>query len=180
MASKKQYSAEFKIKVAEEAAEQPEQDVHSLAQKYDVPVSAVLTWRTQFENKGPAAFRDEDEAEEQPIKDHETVDVEVRNPDIADSIGYGVMLDRLNYPRLIFWSVLGVVLFVIFIIALVQMFQYNSQVTREQIAGSSEYYQVTELNRQAEETLNSFGIVDMENGIYRIPIDSAINDIAAD
>ncbi len=181
MASKNQYSAEFKTKVAREALDLPEEEVHSLAQKYDVPVSAVLTWKTQFQNKGSDAFQDEYEAEgRQPIKDHETVDVEINNPDITDSIGHGAMLDRLNYPRLIFWGVLGIILLFIFIVSLVQMFKFNAQITGEQLAGSGEYYRVADLKKEAEETLNSFGIVDMDNGIYRIPIDSAINELAVD
>jgi hypothetical protein len=36
------------------------------------------------------------------------------------------------------------------------------------------------MKKEGQQQLESFGVVDLENGIYRIPIDSAINQMAAD
>lgn len=184
MASEQQYSPEFKTQVAQEALDQSKENLQDLAKKYNIPVSVVITWTTQYENHGSDAFREEPVSQvddsEQPIEDQKTVDVEISNSEIAESLSYGAMKDRLNYRRLTFWSVLGTVLFIIFVRALVEMFQYNAQVTRERVSGSSEYYNVQELNAEAYEKLNSFGIVNLENNIYRIPLDSAINELTAE
>ena len=42
----------------------------------------------------------------------------------------------------------------------------------------SQFYDIDDLKQNDEETLNSFGVVDPEASIYRIPIDSAITQIA--
>ena len=40
------------------------------------------------------------------------------------------------------------------------------------------YYDIDELETSSTEQLNSFGVVNPDEGIYRIPIDSAITKIA--
>lgn len=182
MANEEQnYTSEFKSKVALEALEQDKQNLDRLSDKYDVPVSLILQWTVQLEKEGADVFESETAAqkeEEAHIEDHESVDVEVDNADIAESISFGVMHDDLNYKRLIFWSVLGMILVVIFVKGLFEMYQYNTAVSRDRISEESQYYQIQELNKEAQETLNSFGVVNAEEGIYRIPIDSAMKDIA--
>ena len=183
MANEEQnYTSEFKTKVATKALEQDKQNLDKLSDKYEVPVSQILKWTVKLEKEGTEAFKDEvqpdDTETEANIEDHESVDVEVEDPDIAESISFGVMHDDLNYKRLIFWSVLGMILVAIFVKGLVEMYQYNTSVSRDRISEESQYYQIKQLNEEAQETLNSFGVVDPEAGIYRIPIDSAMNDIA--
>lgn len=182
MANEEQnYTSDFKSKVASEALEQNKQNLDRLSDKYDVPVSLILKWTVQFEKGGADAFDTVEKTEptesKAHIEDHESVDVEVEDSDIAESISYGVMHDDLNYNRLIFWSVLGIILVVIFVVGLLEMYQYNANVTQERISAQSEYYQIKQLNEEAQETLSSFGVVNPEEGIYRIPIDSAMNDI---
>jgi hypothetical protein len=88
------------------------------------------------------------------------------------------MFDKLNYKRLIFWSAFGIILVAIFVQALLEMYQYNVQTLENRVVGDGEFYKVNRLKVDAREHLNTFGVVDLEEGIYRIPIDSAINDIA--
>lgn len=181
MANEEQnYTSKFKVKVAEEALDRGKQDLDGLARKYDVPVSVILTWTAKFEKNGSSAFEknDQSQAREKSSASPESVNVEVEDAEVAQSISQGVMSDDLNYKRLAFWSILGMILVIIFVIGLIEMFQYNTQVTRDQVSEGSEYYQVNQLNREAEETLNSFGVVNLEEGIYRIPIENAMNSIA--
>lgn len=183
MANEEQkYTSEFKTKVASEALEQDKQNLDSLSDKYEVPVSLILTWTAQLQRGGPEVFDTKEKEKKETtsgeyIEDRESVDVEINNEDIANAISYGAMLDNLNYKRLVFWCILGIFLVVIFVIGLMEMYQYNTDVTRERISEQTEYYEVNQLNREAQETLSSFGVVDPEEGIYRIPIDSAMNDI---
>lgn len=179
----KTYSAEFKAKVAQEAIEQDKENLDRLSDKYDVPVSTILTWTVQYE-KDPELL---EKSEEQPdsaadtgqtASDREEVEVEVSDREIAESMSYGVMFDNLNIRRLIFWSVLGIVLVLIFIFSLREMYQYNRLISQEAASESTEFYQANQQKKEDTETLNSFGVVDLENGIYRIPIDSAINEMA--
>ena len=176
----KTYSAEFKANVAKEALDRDKKNLEGLSKKYDVPVSTILTWAVQLEKNAEDAFESGEKPEkvDDHIEDQEEVEVEVSDEEIAESIEHGVMHDKLNIRRLAFWSILGTVLVVLFVIALREMYQYNRLVADQAASGSTEFYQVNQQKRQAAETLNTFGVVDLENGIYRIPIDSAINEMA--
>ena len=178
--SKKQ-SPEFKATVAREALDQGKENLEALSEKHDVPVSLILKWATKLENHGPDIFAGQSETHsegsDQTSDEVDTMEVEVSDQDIADAVDTGVMLDRLNYNRLIFWTVLGIVLVILFVESLRQMVQFNEQLTQQQVSEQSEYYQVNQLKKEARDKLNSFGVVDVENGIYRIPIDSAINNM---
>lgn len=174
----KTYSAEFKAEVAKKAIDQGKKNLDNLSKEYEVPVSTILTWAVQLEKNAETFFERSEEAEnvEEHIADEEEIDIEVTDKEIADSLEHGVMYDRLNIRRLVFWSILGMVLALLFIFALREMYQYNRMVSNEAASSSTEFYQVNQQKREANETLNSFGVVDLENGVYRIPIDSAINE----
>ena len=176
----KEYSSDLKKEIARKALEQDKENLDKLSDKYDVPVSQILMWATELEKGGEEFFETPEEESEEHISEEETVDVEISDRKVADSVEHGVMLDQLNMKRLVFWSVFGIILVLIFVQALFEMFQYHERNVREAVAADAEYYQVNELKREAEEQLNSYGVVDLDNGIYRIPIDSAISDIAAD
>lgn len=178
----KQYSPEFKAKVASEALDQDKKNLDQLSKKYSVPVSVILTWATKFE-KDPKVFEKETTEQVQKEADSEedtVVDVEIEDEKVSHSISYGVMGDKLDYKKLTFWSILGIIFVIIFVQLLKEMYDQTTQINLNQLSAESQYYDVTEQKRQAEERLNSFGVVDMEQGIYRIPIDSVMNDMAVD
>lgn len=101
--------------------------------------------------------------------------IEVDNDEVADSFSFGAMSDNPNYRRLFFWSTLGLAVFVLFLFIIIGMFDVNKYLTDSDVSTTSTYYQLAELEDKEEEILNSFGVVDDEKNIYRIPIDSAIN-----
>ncbi len=182
MANEKQnYSAEFKKEVAQKALDQSKKNLDKLAEKYDVSVSVILMWATELEKGGEDVFETSDEDQETPAEEPvENVDVEITNERVANSVDHGVMDDKLNYKRLVFWSVFGTILVIIFVRGLFEMYEYNMNTTQERVSSESEYYQVNQMKKEAQQQLESFGVVDLENNIYRIPIDSAINEMAAD
>lgn len=180
--NEEKYSADFKKEVAQKALDQSKKNLDKLAKKYNVSVSVILMWATELEKGGEDVFETEEQTEEVRSSEEtsENVDVEIDDDQVAHSVDHGVMADKLNYKRLIFWSVFGTVLVIIFVRALFEMYQYNMQVTQERVSSDSEYYQVNQMKKEGQQQLESFGVVDLENGIYRIPIDSAINQMAAD
>jgi transposase-like protein len=174
------YTAAFKKEVAQKALDQSKKNLDKLSKKYEVPVSVILMWTTEYEKGGEDAF-DTDEDEEKAVKHKgEAVDVEISDQKVARSVEHGVMDDQINYKRLVFWSVFGIILVLVFVISLFEMNQYNVQSTQERVSADSEYYQVNQMKRESQEQLDSFGVVDLENGIYRIPIDSVISQMTAD
>lgn len=176
----KKYTPEFKKEVAQKALDQSKKNLDQLSEKYDVPVSLILMWATELEKGGEEFFESAEEEAGEHISEESEVDVEIEDSRVTDSLNYGVMLDQLNYKRLTFWSVLGVILVLIFVIGLFEMYQYNERLTQEAVSAESQYYQANQLKREARNQLDSFGVIDLENDVYRIPIDSAISEIAAE
>lgn len=179
---KKKYTAEFKKEVASKALNLSRPQLDELSEEYDVPVSMIQLWASKLERsieEGDNVF-EAGQPTKEASSEHEEIDVEITSQKVANSVEHGVMDDKLNYKRLVFWSVFGTVLVLIFVKALFEMFQYNQQLTQERVSAESEYYQVNQLKKEANEQLDSFGVVDLENGIYRIPIDSVIDEMAAD
>lgn len=106
------------------------------------------------------------------------VDIDVQDEEVVHSIAHGVMSDKINYRRLAFWTILGIVLFVVFVYSLVNMFDYNKFRTSERLSAQTEFTEINKLQENDRKQLNSFGVVDEENNVYRVPIDSAINYLA--
>jgi len=175
----KGYTSEFKKEVAQKALDQSKKNLDKLSEKYDVPISVILMWATEAEKGGMAVFEETEEVEhtEEP---REEFDVVVSDEDVSSSLQVGAMLDDLNYKRLIFWSTFGVILLVIMVRALIAIFQANAQTMQEETAAQSQFYKVTEMKAQARDRINSFGVVNLDKGIYHIPIDSAISEMAVD
>jgi transposase-like protein len=173
------YTPAFKKKIAQQALEQSKQNLEPLSEKHDVPVSLILMWATEFEKGGEDVFKEADN--DQEAHSTKTVDVPVAEEDVESSFEQGVMSDKLNYKRLTFWSVLGIILVIVFIQALFEMYQYNMQNTEQRVAAESgEYYQSVQQKKKARKHLNSFGVVSLEEGTYNIPIDSVISNMAVD
>ena len=178
----KQYSAEFKAKVALKALAQDKKNLDRLSDKHDVPVSMILTWTAQLERNAAHVYQTSAEPTDvsPPTRDIDLVDVEIDDEEVSQSISYGVMGDELDYKKLTFWSVLGIVFLIIFTQLLFEMYDISQQVNDDRIAASSQYHDVNEQKEQARERLTNFGVVDIEEGIYRIPIDSVMNEMAVD
>lgn len=178
------YSSDFKAKVALAASAQSREVIQAIAEKYNVSEEEIIEWTRQLNKNAAAVFSSE--IPEPSAEGHghhaapegEDVEIAVDDEETIISVSSGVMGDELNYKKLIFWSSFGTALVVIFVIALVYFSQYSVFEIQKEVSTQSIYYDITELEREQTEELNSYGVVDPEAGIYRIPIDSAINRIA--
>jgi len=154
-----------KLSIARNAAEGGEKAIKSLAAEHKVTEDAIRSWIREM-NAGNVT--DDDEV---------TLDV---SDDFAKSIEYGATYDELNYNRLTFWSVFGTVVILLFIVAVMFMHEYTRTSSLQDRSEQSIYYDIEQLERTDQLKLDSFGVVDPDAGIYRIPIDSAITIIATD
>lgn len=173
------YSSEFKAKVALEAVAQGRSVIEKVAEKHGVADEQVIAWAAQLHDEAAQIFSGERTAEAQP-SEGEDVDITTDDEEFALAVDHGVMSDNLNYSKLIFWSSLGTGLVIIFVIGLVYFSQYSLFESQKQVSAQSSYSEIQNLKTKQNQELNSFGVVDIEEGIYRIPIDSAISRIATD
>ncbi len=172
------YSSEFKAKVALEAVAQGRSVIEKIAQKHDVSEDDVIKWAAMLQDEASQIFTTETVHADEVVA--EEVDITTENEEFAGAVEHGVMSDNLNYNKLIFWSTLGTTLVIIFVIGLVYFSQYSLFEAQKQISAQSGYSEIQELKAEQDQELNSFGVIDLEEGIYRIPIDSAISRIATD
>ena len=154
-----------KLKIANSAALGGEEAVKSLASEHNISEDEIRGWVRDLK---AGNVTDDDEV---------TLDV---SDDFANSIAYGATFDKLNYNRLTFWSIFGSVVIVLFIIAVMFMHEYTRTSAMQDRSEQSVYYDIEVLKRSDQVILDSFGVVDPDAGIYRIPIDSAITIIATD
>jgi hypothetical protein len=106
--------------------------------------------------------------------------LETKDSAFAGEVTHGVSNDSLDYKKLMFWSGLGIATVVIFVVALMFFSQFSFMNAQRNASATSSYYEITKLTEDAEAHLNSYGVVNLEEGVYRIPIEEAINKVATD
>lgn len=175
----KQYSSEFKAKVALEAVAQSRSVIQNIAEKHNVSEEEVIAWASQLNEEAAKLFGAET-VQTVDTSEVEDVDITTEDEEFSAAVSHGVMSDNLNYGKLIFWSTLGTSLVIIFVIGLVYFSQYSLFEAQKEASSRVTYSDYGALVAEQKQELNSYGVVDLEEGIYRIPIDSAISRIAID
>lgn len=108
------------------------------------------------------------------------VTLETIDSSFAVAVTHGVNDDDMDYGTLFFWSGLGIVTVIVFVVGLIFFAQFSFLNAQRTVSENSSYTEITEMRASQTEQLNSFGVVDLEDGVYHIPIDEAINNIAVD
>ena len=164
------YTSEEKAKIALEAASASEGELNEIADRHNVTVAELRQW---IEESGAEDVTSPDADED------DSVTLEVSG-NFANDFDYGATFDNLDYKTLFYWSIFGTSIIVLFVVAIFFIFVYTFQGMDRETSERSLYYDINELQEQEHMRLNSFGVVDLEEGIYHIPIDSAISQIAED
>jgi transposase-like protein len=151
------------IQIAKQGVSAGPDELKQLAEKHNVSPEQIQHWVREYNIDTPHGESDD-------------VSLEA-SENFVDSVEYGATFDKLNYNRLTFWSVFGTSVIVIFIISIMFIHEYTRTSALQRSDESSLYYDINELQEQDKETLETFGVVDPEEGIYRIPIDSAMTII---
>jgi hypothetical protein len=152
------------IRIAKQAAAGDTENLKRLAEENNISQQEIQNWIREYNI-------------EEPGNESDDVSLEA-SEEFVDSVEYGATFDNLNYNRLTFWSVFGTAVILLFIISIMFIHEYTRTSALQRSDESSLYYDINELQKQDKETLETFGVVDPEEGIYRIPIDSAITIIS--
>lgn len=160
----KQFTDEEKNSIALKAVSGGDEAVRELSKKHGVSEDEIRNWIRETGVK--------------PVKEKEEEVSLDASEDFIASVNYGANFDNLNYRRLTFWSIFGIAVIVIFVQSIIFIHEYTQSSAVQLRSEQSQFYNIEEIKKNDQETLNSFGIVNAEDGIYRIPIDSAITQIA--
>lgn len=148
-----------KAQIAEKAKNAGNEVREKLAEEYGVTEEEIREWEL--------------ETSASDVSDDEEVSLEATD-EFIKSVEYGATFDILNYGRLTFWSAFGTISVVLFIVGIMFMHEYNRTSAIQERFQQSIFYDIEEIQQRDRARLESFGVVDIDEGIYRIPIDSAI------
>lgn len=175
---KKSYTLEFKAKVVLEAVSGDEVRPREVAEKYDVTPEQILLWAREMnisdENLEKLAGKVGADSSANIVELDTTDDV------FVSELQYGASYDTLNLKNLLYWGVFGTVFVIVIVILLFVLFDYSDVSTAQQAAVDSDYREIMELRQHEQETLTTFGVVDPESGVYRIPVDSVITRMSGE
>jgi hypothetical protein len=111
----------------------------------------------------------------------EVTEVEIQGDNhLAKNTKLGIEKDELPLKTIILWALAMIVVIIGFFVILPYSFNIATSIKQEDLSVNAEYYMIKELKEKDANALTTFGIVDKEAGIYRIPVDSVINMMAVD
>ncbi|MCR9132566.1 MAG: hypothetical protein NXI08_08330 [bacterium] len=167
------HTADFKAKVALDALSHKNDTFAKIAEKYEVSAEEVEQWVSELEGNATEVFKT-------ASSQGEVLDVAIESDDdtFIHAVSYGAEEEGLDMSAIYKWSAIGVVAVVVFIAALIPFAQYALDNAKENVNVTSSYYEIERLTEQGNERLNSYGVI--EEGVYHIPIDEAINTLAVD
>ena len=108
------------------------------------------------------------------INDDE-MEVSTSDQELVFAVDKGVMEDALNIPRLTFWSVITVLFMVVMVGVSMQIYTYWGFRSKVNQAIATEYKDLVQKRAADANTLSTYGMVDGEAGVFRIPLDEAID-----
>lgn len=161
--SSKKFTEEEKAAIALKAASGEAGTVQELAEEHGISEEEIKNW---MHETGISVVEDDDE-------DSVTIDV---TEAYGRSVEFGASFDFPNYRRIVFWSAFGTGLVLLIVISVFYVHSYTTNVAADQSAQGSDFYDIQQLQERDSEILNNYGVVDAEEGIYRIPIDQAISE----
>jgi hypothetical protein len=179
---KKSYSREFKAKVVLEAVSSETESPRQIAEKYEISLSDLLSWANEMDlaDEKLQILKNAAEGQITDSSVSDEVDLDSSNEIFSREIEYGASFDYLNMKRLSFWSIFGTGFVLLTILALISLYHYSTSSTIQQVSEQSEYFEIQDVKVRDQEILSSFGVVDLDNGVYRVPIDSIISRMAQD
>lgn len=114
-------------------------------------------------------------------KTKESIDLGTLEPEygltieeLRRDLEYGVVPDDLNYSKLFPMFLAGILLVVALVIGAIEMYRWFDFQASQKAAISAKYPVITNLKQQHQSDLTTTGVVDADNQVYRIPVDSAI------
>jgi len=93
----------------------------------------------------------------------------------ALSVDKGVMEDTLDIKMLTFWSIITIAFMFAMAYGGYRIYKFWGFQSKMEQAISTEYKELHMQRASDAQHLSSFGMIDGEAGVYRIPIDAAIN-----
>ncbi|MEX1011442.1 MAG: hypothetical protein WDZ29_05210 [Balneolaceae bacterium] len=173
MSNEQIHTREFRARTVLEAVS-GELDPATVAEKYGISPDELIRWAEEMDLDPEQLSRLRSAAAEHHSSGEE-VWLDVLDDQFSSEVETGVASDYQNMSRLNFWTVLGVSFVLLTILSLMAIYSYHAETVNRNVSEQSQYYEVRELQERDQEHLDSYGITDLDNGLYHIPIDESIS-----
>jgi|GEM_PF-2091093 len=115
------------------------------------------------------------EKEDPQDQSHEEKIYEIEvSEDEAEELKYGASKDKVNVKRLTVYVIMVVATIWSLQFIAINLMKYNSFTISENTSQNSKFYLIDSLRTHADHVLDTYGIINLQKGTYRIPIDSAM------
>lgn len=172
---KEKFTREYKAKVVLEATSEGVDPVE-VAKKYDISPATLLTWANELVVSDVQLKKLVQAAGHEAHDAIEMVELESDSERFSASVKYGATHDILDMKKLAFWSFFGTGFVLLIIVALYGAYTLTTSQTIQQVyEQSGDHYEVRTLQERHRRDLSSFGVVDADEEIYRVPVDSVIS-----
>tara|TARA_Y200000002_G_scaffold370398_1_gene365831 strand:- start:1099 stop:1488 length:390 start_codon:yes stop_codon:yes gene_type:complete len=104
--------------------------------------------------------------------------VETSDQELSNAITVGVNDDIMDFKKLIIWSGLGVGIVASVVVIWIFASQMFFEQSKVNATATSTYYAIDKLTEDANNHIQSYGVLDAEKGVYHMPVDAAIEKIA--
>ena len=112
------------------------------------------------------------------INNKNDASIETSDQELANAITLGVNDDIMDFKKLIFWSGLGMGIVATVVVIWIFASQVFFEQSKANATATSTYYAIDKLTEDANNHIDSYGVLNAEKGVYHMPVDAAIEKIA--
>ncbi|MEX0594091.1 MAG: hypothetical protein WD115_04895 [Balneolaceae bacterium] len=179
--SEQNYSDDFKAKVVLQATSPQGASPAEIAEQHGMTVRDLVSWAMEMDLSSEDIQRLKDAAGDESDGASSDVTLTGTSEVFTDDIRYGMSRDLLDIKKVAFWTFFGSGFVALLVIGLILIYSVATTDTIQQVyAESGDNYDVSQLKAQQAEHLNSFGVLDTDEGVYHVPIDAVIEQMAAE
>lgn len=178
--SEQSYSEDFKAKVVLQATSPEGPSPSEVADQHGITVRELVSWALEMDLSSEDVEILKKAAGDESDGASADVTLLTESQSFVDDIEFGMSRDWLDIKKVTFWTIFGSGFVAFLVVGMMLIYSVATTDTIQDVyAESGENYDVSQLKAQQAEHLNSFGVLDTDEGVYHVPIDAAIEQIVA-
>lgn len=178
--SEQSYSDDFKAKLVLQATSPQGPSPSEITGEHGITVQELVSWAMEMDLSSEDIQLLKTAAGDESDGASSDVTLTGTSATFVDDIRFGMTRDILDVRKVAFWTFFGsgfVAFLVVGMVLIYSVITTNS--IQRAYAESGGNYEVSQLKAEQAEHLDSFGVLDTDEGVYHVPIDAVIEQMAA-
>lgn len=179
--SEQSYSDDFKAKLVLQATSPQGPSPSEIAGQHGVSVRQLVSWAMEMDLSSEDIQLLKTAAGDESDGASSDVTLTGTSESFIKDIRFGMTRDILDIRKVGFWTFFGSGFVLLLVVGIMSIYSVATTDTIQRVyAESGDNYDVSQLKMQQAEHLNSFGVLDTDEGVYHVPIDAVIEQMAAE